>query len=401
MAEVLHNQPRIVIADPIRSDFVREQHRATGGMTTRGFPFLHLMWKRETVVVITRDPAKIASHTKGRSMIKGETGQLVAELKRLRQRGALNSPNLADMIGSLLRSTMGLDVDSSPPQLREALRRELVKLAGQLPDELQLAVLTIYGLTEESATTGNFEQRLKLVAEQINRNPKTAVRRVNEALEVMARAALATHREQRTGHPGSPWCTATLHTSVVLDRGFPQVYERRRIVVPADEVEEIELEVSVPTPPIRGGEIPPESTGIEILHGGSLQVRQRRSSARLGYVLRLPHKLARHEEHEFFLHFRFTEQDSMRPFYVCTPNFPCELFDLHVKFDPEHLPNRIWQIAGLPPFEVEDEFAPREPAEADPCSEVHFTFTDLTPNRSFGVAWSKDLLGGGGTAPGT
>lgn len=334
-------------------------------------------------------------------MIKDETDQLVAELKRLRQRGALNSPNLADMIGPLLRSTLGLDVDSSPRQLREALRHELVTLAGQLPGELHRAVLTTYGLTEESATTGNFEQRLKLVAEQIDRNPKTAGRRVDAALEVLARTALAMHREQRAGHPGSPWRTAMLHTSVVLDRGFPQVYERRRIVVLADELKEIELEVSVPTSLSRREEIPPDSTGIEVLHGGTLQVQRRRSSTRLGYVLRLPHKLARHAEHEFFLHFRFTELNSMRPFYVCTPNFPCELFDLHVKFDPERPPGRIWQIADLPPFEVEDEFAPREPAEADSCCEVHFTFTDLTPNRSFGVAWSEGLLGGGGTVPGT
>ncbi|GAA2821393.1 hypothetical protein [Crossiella cryophila] len=331
-------------------------------------------------------------------MVENEASQLVDELKLLRRRRALDSSNLADVTGPLLRRTLGLAVDGKPLQLREALRHELTDVARHLPDEQRQAVLMAYGLTDESAATANFTQRLELVANLIDRDPKTAKRHIDKALEALAKLMLVARRERR--RPGAPWRTTSLHTSVVLDQGLPQVYERRRFVVSAEEVDEVELEVSVPLPPGWAGGIPPDSTGIEVLHGGTLQVRQRRSSARLGYVLRLPHKLPRHAEHEFFLQFHFTEQRLMRPFYVCTPTFPCELFELHVKFDPERVPDRIWRITDLPPSEVEDEFAPRELVKADPCGEVHFTFTDLTPNRSFGVVWGEEFLAESEATPG-
>jgi hypothetical protein len=325
-------------------------------------------------------------------MIENEVKQLVTELKHLRKRRALDAPDLAEAIGPALRDHLRLDLADTPGQLREALRHRLIELAEQLPDAPRRAVLIAYGLTAESASMQVLAHRVELLASLIDRDPRTAVRRIDEASWMLAKAMLAIRPAPRDEHPAPPWHTTSLHTSVVLDNGLPQVFERRRIVVSADRLEEIELEASVPVPPDWKGGLPPESTHIEVLHGGTLQARRRRSTARLGYVLRLPHKLPRHAEHEFFLRFRFTEENSMRPFYTCTPAFPCALFDLHVKFAPERVPDRIWRIAGLPQSEVEDQLAPREPVKADACGEVHFTFTGLTPNRSFGITWSEDVL---------
>ncbi|MCC8245500.1 hypothetical protein [Saccharothrix luteola] len=325
-------------------------------------------------------------------MIENAVEQLVIELKRLRQRRGLDSPDLTDAIGHALADSLGLDLRGGPARLREVLRHKLTELAEQLPDEPRRAVLIAYGLTAESASTTVFTQRAKLFADLIDRDPRTAVRRIDQASRMLAKAMLALRRAPGDEHSAPPWFTTSLHTSVVLDNGLPQIYEKRRIVVSADKLEEIELQASVPVPPDWKGGLPPESTHIEVLHGGTLQARRRRSSARLGYVLRLPHKLPRDAEHEFFLRFRFTEENSMRPFYTCTPVFPCALFDLHVKFAPERVPDRIWRITGLPQSEVEDQLAPREPVKVDACGEVHLRFTGLTPNRSFGIAWSEDVL---------
>lgn len=319
--------------------------------------------------------------------------ELVDDLKSLRQRRALEASDLATRVTDRIRLAFTLDHDGT--SIREQLSRRLKELAESLPDDLRQAVLTAYGLTEDSRE-GLFNDRVKLLAKQLKRDDRTVVRRIDEGLTRIAQAALAQRRHDRDIPLETlpPWRTTDLRTWVVLDRGAPEVYEIRRIVGTAPELTEIELEFSVPVPP--GGTSRVSSyPRIEVLHGGTLHTRLRRSSTRECYALRLQRGLPQDEEHEFFLRFAFVDGHTMSNFYSCTPKFPCARFDLHVRFGPDRIPKHLWKINGLLPTEVGDPLAPRESIQVDTAGEARFMFTNLTPNLSFGAAWSDSTVSPG------
>lgn len=312
--------------------------------------------------------------------------ELVADLKVLRQRRALDAPDLSARISDRVRAVFNLDGDQAA--VRERLAQRLRELAEPLPEDLGQAVLIAYGLTGGSRTR-LLNDRVALLADQIDRDVRTAVRRIDEGLTRIAQAALAQRRHGPDDLPGElpPWRTTTLRTSVVLDRETPEVYEIRRIAATIPALTEIELEFSIPIPPDWTGNTP-DNPRIDVLHGGTLHTRLWHSRTRMGYALHLPRALTQDEEHEFFLRFAFADDHTMSRFYSCTPKFPCALFELHVRFGPDRVPDHLWKINGLLPTEVDDHLAPREPIRADAASEAHLVFTNLTPNLSFGAAWS-------------
>ncbi|MEU7524635.1 hypothetical protein AB0A74_02755 [Saccharothrix sp. NPDC042600] len=317
-----------------------------------------------------------------------EFEELVSELKSLRRGRGLDAPDLTIRTGRRLRVVLRLDEALRPDELRKGLARRLEDVAAALPDGPRQAVLIAYGLTENSAGARFFKKRVELLATLIERDARTASRRIDEALTMLAEVALAGYRER----PGSaledipPWRTSMLRTVVVLDQGVPEVFETRRIVTSVEGLDEIELAASIPA--VSDGRGSAENMGFDVLYGGTVRARSRRSTSRVAYSLKLPHGLRRHAEHELFLRFRFADERAMRPFYVCTPEFPCERFELRVKFPSVATTGHVWRIDGLLPFEVEDAMAQRKPVAADAAAEVHFVFTNLVPNRSYGAAWA-------------
>ncbi|MBE8525726.1 hypothetical protein ILP97_51035 [Amycolatopsis sp. H6(2020)] len=109
------------------------------------------------------------------------------------------------------------------------------------------------------------------------------------------------------------------------------------------------------------------------------------SSSRVAFSLRPPQPLDAGDEHEFFFRIRVDELPS--PFYCCTPEFPCESFDLNVRFDRRQPPQRVWRIDGEFSKEAQDPLTARKPLFLDNAGEVHTGFRDLRPARSYGVGW--------------
>ncbi|MFJ6677390.1 hypothetical protein ACIQMJ_40355 [Actinosynnema sp. NPDC091369] len=313
-------------------------------------------------------------------------GQLVEDLKKLRQGLGLDTPGLSKNITERLRLVLELDGDDAA--VRDQLKQKIAELAEPLREEHRQAVLIAYGLTgDRKART--LKQRVALLAKLIDRSERSATRRIDEALSLVAQHALSRKRASASdgSTPLSPWRTISLRTTVVLDKDLPEVYEVRRIAASTDGLAEVELELTVDAPP-HWTEADPSNPTVDVLHGGTLHTRSRHSRTRIGYVLALPRTLARDEEHEFFLRFRFTAPGAMEPFYMCTPKFLCSLFDLHIRFGRERVPDKIWKVHGSLINEVLDHSAPRQQVEADTAGEVHLTFTGLVPNLSSGAVWT-------------
>ncbi|WP_018685254.1 hypothetical protein [Actinokineospora enzanensis] len=298
---------------------------------------------------------------------------LVADLKRLRHGTGLHADELPGRISDSLREVFDLPQDEC--RVRAALRKAITDIAGTMQDDRRLAVQYAFGLLDDSGSSLLTERKVRL-AKRIERDPRTATRRMDGAIRVLAENALARHTH--TPEPDdstAPWRTTALETSVVLDSGVPEIYERRRITTRGDRLDEVELQFTAGRGP-----------RVEVVHGGTLGLPRRHSRTRTGYVLSLPRPLDAHAEHEFMLRLRFDDPGAFEPYYVCTPQFPCRSFDLHLRFGP--VPAEVWRIEGVPVNEVLDHSAPRDRVAVDSAGEVHMSFQDLRGNLSCGAVWS-------------
>ncbi|WP_158839380.1 hypothetical protein [Saccharothrix deserti] len=312
--------------------------------------------------------------------------ELVAELKSLRKGRGIESADIDSRVAPPLRRLVGIGAGEGPARVRRQLRDWLDAQARGLPEDLKAAAALAFGLDGD---TRLYQERVRSVALRIDRDDRTARRRIDDALLRIAQRAL--DPDVRLPAPDLPWRTAELSAAVVLDLPVPEVIERRRIVAERDGLTEVELSVTLEPPdPGRG---PLDDVGLDVLYGGVLTNRARKSTNRIGFALRLPEPLRRNEEHEYAFRIRLSPERGIAPYYVCTPRFPCASFSLHVRFGPDRVPGGIWRLRDTLPIELADPESSREPVTADASGEVHLTFTDLKPNLSYGITWA-DAAGG-------
>lgn len=317
--------------------------------------------------------------------------ELVAELKSLRKGRGIESADVDSRVGPPLRRLVGLGDDDGPARVRRQLRDWLTAHAKGLPEDLRAAASQAFGLDGDARL---YQERVRSVALLIERDDRTARRRIDDALLRIAQRAL--DPDARRPAPDPPWRTAELSAVVVLDLPVPEVIETRRIVAQRDGLAEVELSVTLEPPdPGRG---PLADVGLDVLYGGVLTDRARRSTHRIGFALRLPEPLRRDEEHEYSFRIRLSPERGIAPYYVCTPRFPCASFRLHVRFGPGRVPGAIWRLRDTLPIELADPESSRERVTANGAGEVHLAFTDLKPNLSYGVTWS-DAAGRGARTP--
>jgi hypothetical protein len=110
-----------------------------------------------------------------------ETDSIAAEIKALR-RGRGMRGDLTGRIGPHLVEVAGGDRD----QAARRLANEIIRLSGQLPEELRTAVLIGLGLDPAVFDMPTYEQRTSFLASMMNRSRQTAVRRIDDALYQLA-----------------------------------------------------------------------------------------------------------------------------------------------------------------------------------------------------------------------
>src|SRR5262249_37305565 len=150
-----------------------------------------------------------------------------------------------------------------------------------------------------------YQDRIRWVARYLERDERTARRRVDYSIRQLARMAASVEPDSSTndlqnGGEQSPggWRTAELRSIVKLDApGDREVVELRRIVAERDGLDELDLAVSLPQSPVR----PNASSDltIDVLYGGILVPLPAESSERISFLLRLPRPLARGEPYEY------------------------------------------------------------------------------------------------------
>jgi hypothetical protein len=106
-----------------------------------------------------------------------------------RGRGIVTS-QIETRIGPALRAVAGIDGDEGPAEIRMKVAEALTRLANQLPDDLRTAAVIAFALASDSRER-LYKDRVKLVARWIDRDDRTARRRIDDAIVQIAQLATA------------------------------------------------------------------------------------------------------------------------------------------------------------------------------------------------------------------
>lgn len=302
---------------------------------------------------------------------------LVREMKTLRKGRGLYAGSIEERVGPALRAACAVTGGDGMVVIRQKVSARLTELAEQLPEDLNVAALAAFAITAE-ARLPLYQDRVQWAAARVDRDPRTVRRRVDEAINLLAELATCAPRG-RPGEPARGWHTTELRVAVALDRERPEVLEQRRVVANEDGLRELDLAVSLPAAR--------RDLEVGVFYGGTLVDRGMEASDRFGFALALPRPLARGESHDFTVRFRLPTARAMRPYLVCVPRHPCELFDLRVRFARDRVPPRVWTLRGAFQRDVSDPACHGYHHPVDRAGEIHMRFRQLTPGLAYGARW--------------
>jgi hypothetical protein len=288
---------------------------------------------------------------------------LVAELKRLRKGRGLFTNGIGDRIGPALREVCGIDPADGPVAIRNKVANRLTHLADALPADLRTAVLIAFAIASD-ARQPLYKDRVVQTAARIQRDPRTARRRIDEAIEQLAQ--LATDHTQVSdlvaARGTGRWHTNRLLLSLALDHDHPELVELGQVV--ADHHALTEIETVAAHAAATSGPAP----AVAVLYGGVVTPGSD--------VLQLPAPLSQGDEHSYALRALHSGSPLTHTALTYTPANACRRLDLHVRFHRMNPPRRITQIGNI-----------TRDLPVDRAGEVHVRFTDLTAGNRHGLLW--------------
>lgn len=315
---------------------------------------------------------------------------LIGELKTLRKGRGLFVSQIGDRVGDTLRTVCAVTDEDGPAEIRQKVGERLENLARNLPADLRVAVMAAFAIAPD-ARLPLYQDRVSLAAAKLNRDPRTARRRIDDGIQHIAQLAAALSPGASVSSPrpmaSAQWHTAELRVGLALDRERPEVLHYRTIVADRDDLRELDLAMTVWMPGSHGLAPHPRTLGVDLFHGGTLVARGMESSDRFAFSLVLPRPLARGETHDFAMLVRLPADAPLRPYFACVLKHPCALLDLRVRFDSARVPARVWLLRNAFQRDVNDAVPPRETVRVDEAGEIRARFADLNPGMAYGARW--------------
>jgi hypothetical protein len=314
--------------------------------------------------------------------------ELVRELKTLRKGRAVFIRQIVERVGVELSQVCGVAEGDGPAEVRKKVCDRLEGLAADLPEDLRLAVLVAFAIHRE-ARHPFYKDRVRWVARRMQRDERTARRRIDEGIERLAELAtsLGTSRGLGVDAWAPRWHTEELRVALLADRPEPEALEFRRIISNQDDLSELDLAFTLTMPVEQRRPITVRDLSVDVLYGGTLVPRERESIDRFAFVLQLPRRLDRFGRHEFGLRYHPREGQPMQPYYACVLRQRCDVFDLRVRFDRGNLPRQVRRVAAEFQRDLDDPVPRGEVLLLDQAGELHLTFRNLTPGLAYGIRW--------------
>ena len=296
---------------------------------------------------------------------------LVYDLKELSAHGS-------QVIGSCpaLLSALGVPTDANPQQAWRTVEARLKAYATQLDSELRMSFIEGMGL-REGAPQGSVE-RLRIIAQRIDRVERTARRRVGEAIDAMARLIL-NGSVPKDVSASAEYLLANIEMHADLRGKAPTIVLRRTIQALASSVERFEDKINFP--PLGPG----ESVRVTALEGCRVSIEYLGSSSFL-VTSRFTSPVGYNEEHTFVISIQLPREDVMMPAVGLYPISPTTKFRASVRFGSRR-PTSVERFEGAVPVGT----FPPVTESFDPAKRYHeSTFIAPRIGLGYGIQWSWD-----------
>ncbi len=341
----------------------------------------------QTAPGASREPAPPAAPADSVSLA------LTAELRVLRAGPGIQAGNLRQQLGPLLTELVSGTPAPGLAPARSALADELTTCCSRLAADLRDAIFASLALSTPTREMTSFKDRAAWLATRLDCEYRTALRRIDTAERQLAGEITRELRRRRGQPPANPdgWYLDELRTLVRLDTPTPEAHENRRIIATRPGLTEVTAWMDVPPAPGTS----PVALSVEVLYGGQLQRKEQPSNSRFHFVIRLPAPLHPGDAHEYGLILRVPAGERMKPCYIFSPECPCNVFDLRVRFSPTDRPAWIRRVDGETVRMLDAAEPAGNPADLDEASEIHLRFRNPTTYLCYGLQWQHHQPGTG------
>lgn len=308
--------------------------------------------------------------------------QVSAEIRALRKGRGLQAGDLQQRLGPLLTELANGSRACDQTLARHKLASEITTCCTNLAADLRTSIFASLGLSGETRQMAYFKDRVTWLAAHLSHEYRTALRRIDNAEQLLSEeiARELTRRRGRTATAPDGWRLAELRTLVRLDTPTPEAHENRRIIATRPDLTEVIAWMDVPPGPGKA----PGPVSVEVLYGGRLERKEQPSSSRFHFVVQLPTALQPGEEHEYGLLLRMPE--SMRPHVIFSPECPCDVYDLRVRFGAGGEPAWIRRVDGET-VRMLDTAEPANDVTLDEAGEIRLRFNNPTLYLCYGLQW--------------
>jgi hypothetical protein len=295
--------------------------------------------------------------------------------------------DLLERVGPTLRALSGIDDSAPEDEARRRLVTFLNGLADELPDDLRLALRVGLALREDVQQYRFLEERMNWLAEELDRDVRTARRRVDEAIRSAETAHPATV-PSGGDHVYDGWYLGRFRALLHLDGTQPAAIEERTVVAKRDSLSEIAISTSIPRP--AGADRETHHADLTILYGGSLARLERPSGTYFRCFVRLPEPLMRGQSHEIGVAVTIPADQPINPRYALQPLLRCDEFDLRIRFGEGKRLTGVWKLAGIPRGMADDFAAASARVEPDDAGEIHLHYQNLLVGLVYGARWEME-----------
>lgn len=305
------------------------------------------------------------------------------DLLRLRKGRGLRTPDLAARVGPDLAAAVDLDLSAPRADLLRDLQAGIVEAARRMPADLRGAVLV--GLAVEGWSDEPFlTDRISAVARAMDRDARTARRRLDTATRMLADAILGRRRPAGSNAYAPPgWYVESLAATLRLDLPAARLTEDRVVVAETDGLDTLFATLSLP--PLDPYAAPDLAVVAEA--GCLIRGATRVSESYWRYELALPRPLRAGEAHRYVLSFSVPDRAAMRPYYTLIPLRRTRRFSAEIRFAGPDAVALAWRLDGVPQVVLED----GEPTETllrlDDTGVVRVRFEHVEQGLCYGVRW--------------
>lgn len=283
----------------------------------------------------------------------------------------------AGEIGAGLRAACGVNPGTLSADMVREVGEVLRRQTQELGWEQRVAALGALGL--DGPQTQFLKDREDWVAARLERNVRTARRRVREGLAELA--SLLDSDRPSAPDASAAWRTERLRVLLALDHPQAEMFMFRHVIAEAELLEELELPITLTAESSSGSR--DNDMSVDVFSGGTLVRRTQETNERVSLALRPPKSLYRGDLHEIALRLRVSR---MAPFYVCVPKGPCAEFDLTIRFG-ERSPATVGLLRKVFQDDLRDATVTGEPLRPDAAGEVRANFRGLEPGFAYGIRW--------------